>query len=511
MRVRTFDPPVRDARMYGWATGAWRLLTVAVLASSAIVNAQSGFEADPSWRDAGGDWLDIVVGDRDAVDPLPVDTLISGNADFALEMNQAYAKFGISMAAAGDVNGDGNEDFMVGAWEYDDGQADEGAAFIYFGGQGAFDPGRDAHLQSNQISAAFGISVAGAGDFNGDGYDDVIVGAPWAGSDDAGAAYLYFGGSGAFDTAPDAVITGTQAGERIAYAVAGAGDLNGDGYDDLAIGAHLHDGDQVDEGAVFVYFGSSGVFSGAPDVVLESNQVLSSFGYSLAGAGDVNGDGYDDLLVGAYLYDSGEVDEGAVLLYLGGGNFNAVADAILQSNQVSAYHGKSVAAAGDVNRDGYADVVVGAPSFDNGQSNEGAAFLYLGGASFNTSADAQLEGNQIDAAMGTSVAGAGDVNKDQYSDLLVGARWFDNGQVNEGAVFVYYGGPGAFNQTADAQLGGDQANAEAGTAVAIAGDVNRDGYDDVLVGAPLLDNGQVDEGAALLYLGAPEIFANGFE
>ncbi len=456
------------------------------------------------------DKLTLTLDDRHAQYPIAVKSVLSGMAEAQLESNQASAFFGVSVGGAGDVNGDGFADVIVGAALYDNGQANEGAAFVYMGGTAAFSPTPDALLEGDQASASFGNSVAGAGDVNGDGFADVIVGAQQYdnGQIDEGAAFIYYGGGGAFDPTADAQLELNQASGFSGVSVAGAGDVNGDGYGDVIVGASRYDNGQTNEGAAFVYFGGAGAFNSTADTLLESNQASALFGVSVASAGDVNGDGFADVIVGALLYANGTPDEGAAFVYFGGtGAFDSTADAQLESNQAGAQFGTSVAGAGDVNGDGFADIIVGADQYDNGQANEGAAFIYFGGAgAFNPTADAQLESDQALALFGVGVSGAGDVNGDGFADVVVGAQLFDNGEANEGAAFVYFGGAGAFDFTADAQLESNQASASFGLNVAGAGDVNGDGFADVIVGAQLYDNGQTDEGGAFVYFGGAGVF-----
>jgi hypothetical protein len=478
--------------------------------------------------------LRIVVDDADAAYPLAIDPLLTETADTQLESNQATAFFGSSVAAAGDVNGDGYSDVIVGASHYDNGQLDEGAAFVFLGSASRIASGSPAtaaaQLESNQMSAFFGSSVAGAGDVNGDGYADVIVGAYRydAGETDEGVAFVFLGSaSGVASGNPStaaARLESNQAFAQLGWSVAGAGDVNGDGYADVIVGAYTYDAGETDEGAAFVFLGSaSGVANGNPVTAaarLESNQAFAQLGYSVAGAGDVNGDGYADVIVGATAYDAGETDEGAAFVFLGGAsgiaNGNpATAAAQLESDQASANLGYSVAGAGDVNGDGYADVIVGADAYDAGETDEGAAFVFLGGASGiangnPATAAAQLESNQASAFFGSSVAGAGDVNGDGYADVIIGGFAYDAGQTDEGAAFVFLGSASGIENgdpsTAAAQLESNQAGATFGLSVAGAGDVNGDGYADVIAGATGYDAGQSDEGAAFVYLGgAPGI------
>jgi hypothetical protein len=161
-----------------------------------------------------------------------------------------------------------------------------------------------------------------------------------------------------------------------------------------------------------------------------------------------------------------------------------------------------VSTAGDVNGDGYSDVIVGAPLYDNGQTDEGRAYVYYGSSGgLASSAGWTAESDQADALLGYSVGRAGDVNGDGYSDVIVGARMYDNGQTREGRAYVYYGSAGGLAVSAGWTAESDQANAYFGYSVGTAGDVNGDGYSDVIVGAYYYDNGQTNEGRAYVYYG----------
>ena len=363
---------------------------------------------------------------------------------------------GWSVASAGDVNGDGYSDVIVGVPSYTNGQTNEGAAFVYHGSATGINTIAAAMVESNQANASMGNSVASAGDVNGDGYSDVIVGAPVYdnGQTDEGVAFVYHGSATGINTTAAATVESNQASAQMGVSVASAGDVNGDGYSDVIVGANGYDNGQTNEGAAFVYHGSASGISTTAAAMVESNQVSANMGYSVASAGDVNGDGYSDVIVGAYWYDNGQTDEGAAFVYHGSPTgINTTAAAFVESNQVNAFMGSSVASAGDVNGDGYSDVIVGAFNYDNGQTDEGAAFVYHGSASgISTTAAAMVESNQASAWMGYSVASAGDVNGDGYSDVIVGAHQYDNGQTDEGAAFVFMGNSPGSNKRNNLRL-----------------------------------------------------------
>ncbi len=462
----------------------------------------------------------VYRGSRDGLSGFPA-------ASAVVESNQVNAGLGFSVAGAGDVNNDGYADIIVGAYLYDLGQTNEGAAFVFLGGPSGIRSGdpstASALLQSDQANAVLGFSVAGAGDVNDDGYDDVIVGAPAyiSSPSNHGAAFVFLGSaSGIGNGSPanaDATLLSDHATGQLGSSVAGAGDVDDDGYDDVIVGAPGYEFPQIGEGAAFVFFGSpTGIGNGTPanaNATLQSDQPDAHLGNSVAGAGDTNGDGYDDVIVGAFGFDAGQADEGAAFVYLGGptgiGNGTpANADAILQADQASTAFGVSAASAGDVNHDGYADVIVGASRYDSGQTDEGAAFVYLGGPAGIQSgnpgtAATVLQSDQANGAFGSSVTGAGDVDDDGFDDVVVGAVLYDSAQTDEGAAWVFLGGPSGIPNgspsTANTFLHANQAASNFGVSVAAAGDTNGDGFDDVVAGAPGYSHGETAEGGAFLY------------
>ena len=430
---------------------------------------------------------------------------LSDTANWVAESNQNNANFGFSVSTAGDVNGDGFNDVIVGAVAYTNGQANEGRAYVYHGSVSGLSYTANWTAESDQDNAQFGFSVSTAGDVNGDGKSDVIVGARLYDNiqTDEGRAYVYHGSALGLSGSPNWTVESDQDSARFGCSVSSAGDVNGDGFCDVIVGANLYDG-QTNEGRAYVFYGNSSGLSSTPIWTAGSGQANAQFGYSVSTVGDVNGDGFSDVIVGAYLYDNGQTNEGRTFIYHGSASGLSASDNwTAESDQVGSNFGSSVSSAGDVNGDGYSDVIVGAPDYDNGKITGGRAFVFHGSASgLSIAANWTAENNQFESKFGASVSTAGDVNGDGYADVIVGAEWFGNGQTQEGKAYVFHGSASGISAAANWTAESNQANANFGKSVSTAGDVNGDGYSDVIVGAENFDNGQSNEGGTFVYYGS---------
>ncbi|MDR3717105.1 MAG: FG-GAP-like repeat-containing protein [Puia sp.] len=399
-------------------------------------------------------------------------------------------QFGSSVAGAGDINGDGFADVLIGAVN---GNSGTGTAYVYKGVSAGFPSAVAFSYNGTTSGDGFGASVAGAGDVNGDGYADFIIGAPGAAT--VGNATLYLGGTGT-PTAQATITTGIVGSNQFGSSVASAGDVNGDGFADVIVGAY---GTTGNNGYAYVFYGmATGILN--TDSTVYTTPTGDALGFGVASAGDVNGDGYSDLIIGApSTLNGGNPRAGAAYVFQGGPQ--GVASAFSAGNTLSASATSlsfSLASAGDLNSDGYGDVVIGA--VNTVSYLHGAAFVFMGSsAGLHTSPDVSLgssfSGSSI--AFGWAVAGVGDVNGDGYGDLLIGSPGFNT----YGEAFLYYGSSTGINNTPDVTLTdplltpGDAF----GGSLAGVGDVNGDGYKDILIGAPSTAS---SKGAAYYYKGA---------
>ena len=395
-----------------------------------------------------------------------------------IESNQIGAWMGRSISNVGDMNGDGYADLAIGAPRYND----EGVVDIHLGTPTGINSIRDIRLQIGNAGANFGEAVRSAGDVNGDGYSDVIVGANFFGSQ--GAAAIFHGGAFNVENNPSTQVLGDVTMDHLGETVAGVGDVNGDGFSDVLVGAPDASDGQTNEGLVYFYQTEATGLSATPQI-LQQNVANGDFGQAISAAGDVNGDGYGDVVIGAP--EIGPA--GTVYIYFGSSiGLPPNPDLTLNGSLTGSMFGASVATAGDVNGDGYSDILVGAPNSDQ-------AYLYHGSSLGTlTTVTTLLTGS---GSFGTAVSSAGDVNGDGYSDVAVGAPDLGNGIVR-----IYHGSIAGLTTPYAIELSTANPNAEFGRSVSAAGDVNADGFFDLVIGAPGYSNAQNEEGAVYAYFGS---------
>ncbi len=395
-----------------------------------------------------------------------------------------------------------------------------GVRSVYALGSGRADGSAGAYFSGETPNDGSGVSLAGVGDVNGDGYGDFLVGANLNGATDAGAAYLVLGGPGGWSLSkrlgqtPTIKYTGEADTDNAGISVAGAGDVNGDGFDDLLIGAYLNNDGGADAGAAYLVLGSASPTSINLSTAIQYTGEAAGHqaGFSVAGGGDVNGDGFDDMLIGAPLNGDGGAAAGAAYLVLGSATPASanLSTAVQYTGELAGHQaGWSVAIMGDTDRDGRADMLIGAPFNADAGANSGAIYLIVGSAvpasvnlGIGTPTVVQFTGSGGENA-GYSVAGAGDVNGDGFADLVAGAPLNDAAAADAGAAYLLLTRPGMPTNTllvAGIRYTGEAAGDQAGTRVGGAGDVNGDGFTDFLMGAPF--NTTVDSGAGYLVLGS---------
>lgn len=439
---------------------------------------------------------------------------------------------GNSVAIAGDVNGDGYDDILIGAWLNDELDIGAGQAYLIFGKSSGWDSNlslslADASFTGEDFDDRAGWKVAGAGDVNGDGFDDILISAyrDEEGGTQAGQTYLILGKEYGWSqdislSNADASFIGEYAADTSGESIAGVGDVNGDGFDDILIGAIRNDGGGNSAGQAYLILGKASGWTmdvnlSLSDASFQGEDEGDNVGHAVAGAGDVNGDGYDDMLINALYDEEGGADAGQTYLIFGkpaGWTMYtnlSNADASFIGEAASDHSGWSVAGAGDVNGDGFDDILIGAADNDYGSTKAGQSYIIFGkssGWSNDTNlsqADASFIGEGPSDWSGNSVAGCGDVNGDGYDDILIGAFGDNDGGGNAGQSYLILGRDTGWTMRthlskADASFIGELGGDNSGRPVAGGGDINGDGFDDILIGADGNDEGSDKAGKTYL-------------
>ncbi len=493
---------------------------------------------------------------------------LNGSNGFVINGIDENDASGFSVSSTGDINGDGFDDLIIGARYADpNSQSNAGSSYVVFGSNSGF--GSQLNLSSLNGSNGFvingidendasGFSVSSAGDINGDGFDDLIIGARIAdpnSQDSAGSSYVVFGSNSGFDTqfnlsslngSEGFVINGIDANNLSGNSVSSAGDINGDGFDDLIIGAPgASPNGQNIAGSSYVVFGSNSGFgsqlnlsslNGSNGFVINGIDRYDNSGSSVSSAGDINGDGFDDLIIGASgASPNGQLAAGSSYVVFGSNSgfgsqlnlssLNGSNGFVINGIDERDYSGDSVSSAGDINGDGFDDLIIGADGADpNGQDTAGESYVVFGS---NSSFDAQLNLSSLNGSngfvingidsgdySGYSVSSAGDINGDGFDDLIIGAINADSNRqdsTGSGSSYVVFGSSSGFGASFNlSSLNGSNGfvikgldeRDFLGRSVSSAGDINGDGFDDLIVGASGADpNGQDSAGESYVVFG----------
>lgn len=443
---------------------------------------------------------------------------LSSTDGFVIRGGDAGDRIGDSVSNVGDVNGDTIDDLIIGAPFGDLGGFNAGEAYVIFGSNNSFglnvngqqvidlatlSPNAGFIIQGEQFSTSIGSFVSGKGDVNGDGIADIIIGAPQGRINSnfvTGGVYIVFGSTGVFGTETNGrriidlttftaeegfSILGSELNSQIGISVSSSGDVNSDGISDIIIGASTANKNALVAGKAYVVFGSMNILgvnttgrqildlaslSPTEGFAIPGVEFASLTGQSVSTGADINADGFDDILIGAPSADSFGVNSGETYVVFGNtNNFGDIVNGqqeldlsalsmnegfVIQSNQSMDTMGASVSSAGDINADGFDDIIIGAPG---DVFTEGKVYILFGGTTdFSIEINGRqvfdlttlpsekgiiIQGDELFDRLGTFVSSAGDINSDGFDDIIVGAPGGDDGGTDAGEAYVIFGAP----------------------------------------------------------------------
>jgi len=451
-------------------------------------------------------------------------TLELGTADYEFIGESDGDGAGSSVASAGDVDGDGLDDILIGAPDY--GTSSYGRVYLVFAASLGISTTVDLssadfiiYGSSSYYTGATGVAISSAGDFDGDGLGDILVGSPY----NYGNAGLFYGSSIANHirsgasvrslSSADLFFFGETSNNYLGASVACAGDVNGDGLDDILMGAY---GNSSHNGAAYLILGGT---SPSTSIYLTSTSSFDQYirghsieyvGSSVSSAGDVDGDGLDDILIGAKYNNDGGTYAGKAYVVLGssltlGGRdlwLYSESDYTFTGRNEHDYLGMDVASAGDVDGDGLGDLLLGAFGNDDGTVSAGKTYLVLGSSLPSGGGEISdwlgLNGEVTSDQSGYAIASAGDIDGDGVDEILIGAYANDESDSNAGKAYILdlstIQDNAHYVALTDATLypHATYAGSQVGWAVSTAGDIDADGLDDILIGAPAANGGNGD-------------------